>query len=604
MTSSKRTGEFCFGVGACITVAALLLITLQTTSPFIRSATSIELINPTDPTSGEPIRLPDSWLGSAPNPSKRYRFSLPAEVLEITDPYLFLPKFERQASVFINDAATYQLNQRQRRGSYLGSNFAAIPIDKSLLNSNNNQLIIELSSAPNARAVLSPPIVDEWLSVQRLFAIKSFSDTHLGWLGLGVLLIVFVFATVFSVYDKSAKEYRLLSIAAGFALLLKLGVIFELISSATEILPWLFALTPIIGYAMVAFSFEQQGITAPKLMASVTIALIAVSFTAGLLIDGGPRLAGTYISAPLLAIGMLTATGGFLLGAHRRRGNHNLLLAAGTTLTFVGVSHDILSREGLIQSSVTISNACSLLLVIGVSGFLVTRQAETIKSLAKTQSLTEAKLKRKERQLKTLFEEQSRLIEKSALLKERSRMTAELHDGVASNLVTIVAICSAQQHQEIKAAAKQALIELRLLLDAFSVDHTDLATALMSARSHLFAPLKQANIELHWHISEGLNQISPRTESLLHVVRIIQEAISNAVRHGKPQKISLTARLSQPDRVAITLENTGGQPFQSGITGRGISNMRKRVATLNGGTIQIDPVDDGTRVLLTFSCNT
>jgi signal transduction histidine kinase len=94
--------------------------------------------------------------------------------------------------------------------------------------------------------------------------------------------------------------------------------------------------------------------------------------------------------------------------------------------------------------------------------------------------------------------------------------------------------------------------------------------------------------------------IAPQVQHEL--VRICQEAISNAVRHAKPTVITSTLRWSAPNLILQVTDNgsgiTGNHLEQS--EGFGMTNMRARVDRL-GGKLQIETAAGrGTSVIVTL----
>ena len=71
------------------------------------------------------------------------------------------------------------------------------------------------------------------------------------------------------------------------------------------------------------------------------------------------------------------------------------------------------------------------------------------------------------------------------------------------------------------------------------------------------------------------------------IYRIVQESLSNAVRHGNPAEIlvSVTAMPvdgPQPDRVTVAVTNDGGEMDKTAGFGFGLTGMRERVHALGG----------------------
>ncbi len=83
--------------------------------------------------------------------------------------------------------------------------------------------------------------------------------------------------------------------------------------------------------------------------------------------------------------------------------------------------------------------------------------------------------------------------------------------------------------------------------------------------------------------------------NVLTILRILQEAITNAQKHGSPKQISLVGLPGPENTALIVVENTGGVGFISaGQNGYGLKNMQKRAQAM-GGKINLTPLPDGAR---------
>lgn len=88
---------------------------------------------------------------------------------------------------------------------------------------------------------------------------------------------------------------------------------------------------------------------------------------------------------------------------------------------------------------------------------------------------------------------------------------------------------------------------------------------------------------------------------MLQVLRVIQEAITNAVRHAGATKILVAVRYMGDHEYVIQVEDDGVGIADDVSPGRGLSNMRRRAREL-GGTLDIRrrSVGQGTEVRLSF----
>ena len=82
-----------------------------------------------------------------------------------------------------------------------------------------------------------------------------------------------------------------------------------------------------------------------------------------------------------------------------------------------------------------------------------------------------------------------------------------------------------------------------------------------------------------------------------HVFRIVQEAVNNAVRHGKPAHITIAlAQIGQRLEVAVSDDGKGLKEIADAHPGIGLESMWQR-AHLLGGDLSVQPRDGGGTVV-------
>jgi anti-sigma regulatory factor (Ser/Thr protein kinase) len=103
---------------------------------------------------------------------------------------------------------------------------------------------------------------------------------------------------------------------------------------------------------------------------------------------------------------------------------------------------------------------------------------------------------------------------------------------------------------------------------------------------------------------EALRSI-PLEERPLDLLRIAQEAISNAVRHAKPTVVSVGLRWDAPNLVLGVTDNGSGMvnPESAGTEGFGISNMRARAEKLGARLEVRTPAGCGNSIVVHLSMN-
>lgn len=199
---------------------------------------------------------------------------------------------------------------------------------------------------------------------------------------------------------------------------------------------------------------------------------------------------------------------------------------------------------------------------------------------------------------------------------ERVRLGRELHDNICQTLYAVCLTLESVQKKatfspEMKQRVDQCMAELRRLNQEVRAYLRDLEPASVAHQSfkgalddliHSFAADERVRIEQKLD-DEALALIAPA--SIAEIMSILREAVSNSLRHGGAQNITLLAGRDDTS-VALAVQDDGrgftppAAAAPSGATGHGLGNMRAR-ATALGGSLRIESTaGKGTRILLTL----
>jgi signal transduction histidine kinase len=200
------------------------------------------------------------------------------------------------------------------------------------------------------------------------------------------------------------------------------------------------------------------------------------------------------------------------------------------------------------------------------------------------------------------FEEAERIRteQHKVLLVERERLTREMHDGLGGQLVSVLSMVERGHagQNEVAEAIRRAIDDIRIVIDSLDPNMTILSTSLGKLRGRLEPLLRRNGIQLSWSIDDmpGLDTFSP--EAALHVLRIIQEAVTNTLRHASADRVEVIMTSSGADqgklRLSICDDGQGLSPLvPSG--GRGIKNIKSRAKEL-GAEVSIEGTSSGTKV--------
>lgn len=316
-------------------------------------------------------------------------------------------------------------------------------------------------------------------------------------------------------------------------------------------------------------------------------------------------LMNVFLSAPSILVSMLLVVVMSVRSLRVKSTIEVQMLLFGVTSLLLLTAHDVAFRIGLHTNGVAISPLGSLAF-FSVLGYTSLRQYfVSQQGLAEANANLTQALKAQSTQLNLEFARTADLMRTTAAQEETARMTRELHDGVLTYLGLINVISemdSNEGKEQVAHLSRIATNEIRVILESRPNESASLAIALSSLRQNMVDPLHLQNIHVEWSIAELLNYGPLAPESLMDVVRIVQEAIHNAVVRADCKSLSVVAEKCH-GVYRIRVSNLGGQTYScEERVGRGIPNMKDRAAKI-GGSLSIYPIDTGASLLLTLPNN-
>jgi signal transduction histidine kinase len=183
--------------------------------------------------------------------------------------------------------------------------------------------------------------------------------------------------------------------------------------------------------------------------------------------------------------------------------------------------------------------------------------------------------------------------------EERLRIAQELHDVLAHNISMInvqagVGLHLMDTHPEqarealaaIKQASKDTLGELRSVLDLLR--GTDAAPRMPTGGLHdlnaLVARVRSADLDVHVDQTGTPREVPPEVD--LAAFRIVQEALTNVVRHASSARTVRVWLDYRDDSLAVHVDDDGRTPGPTAAgdngSGNGLPGMRERATALSG----------------------
>jgi signal transduction histidine kinase len=208
-------------------------------------------------------------------------------------------------------------------------------------------------------------------------------------------------------------------------------------------------------------------------------------------------------------------------------------------------------------------------------------------------------------------------VELARLNHDRERLSRDLHDGTIQSLYAVgLHLQHAQRHlpdpagktaqglEEGQRLVQETIVELREFLLALK-DEPLTHRSFAQTMDDLLARLRRTTtVEFALSVDPAAEALPART--VVHLVNVAREAISNAVRHGRSNHIAVTlqtAGSSRALRLEIQDDGRGFDPAKGIGAGFGLLTMRERAAELSGiFTVESSP-GHGTLVRVEFPAN-
>lgn len=196
-----------------------------------------------------------------------------------------------------------------------------------------------------------------------------------------------------------------------------------------------------------------------------------------------------------------------------------------------------------------------------------------------------------------------------ALLEERTRIARELHDVVAHHMSVVAVQAEAAPYRvaeppqelsdsftSIRENALAALTELRHILGMLRSeeeipDNRYTPQPTLDNVEELVTNVRSAGLRIDWSVDGTPRPLPQRVE--LSAFRIVQEALSNALRHSPGCRVELEISHGR-SAIGIRVANSpaSAEVKRRPSTGHGVLGMRERASSL-GGSVRIGPREDG-----------
>ncbi|MEO1657814.1 MAG: ATP-binding protein [Pseudomonadota bacterium] len=245
------------------------------------------------------------------------------------------------------------------------------------------------------------------------------------------------------------------------------------------------------------------------------------------------------------------------------------------------------------------------MLMVGIGFWIILGQVvSSVNAYKQINATLETRIQEKSAELSATYAKLAETRRVEAVSKERERIMMDLHDGVGGQLVNAITYLrsGSADHSVLQSTLEECLSDLSLAVDSLA-ETDNVATLLGMLRARL-EPLLTANgLKFRWQIDDDPDMPDIGPSRNINLLRIVQEAITNVIKHADATEISIRA-----DKHSISICDNGRgldaarrQDQRTG--GQGMSTMARRAALLRA-ELTVDETEQGTCVALSWNSQT
>lgn len=197
------------------------------------------------------------------------------------------------------------------------------------------------------------------------------------------------------------------------------------------------------------------------------------------------------------------------------------------------------------------------------------------------------------------LQDYAQMTEKMAETRERNRIAREIHDtlghtmtGLSAGIDACIAMidfsvdATKEQLNKISLVARQGIKDIRRSVNKLrpdALEHSGLQEAL---EKMIEETMQVSDVKINYDCQVEVLKFNQDEEDMIY--RVVQESITNAIRHGKAKKINVT--LWKEDKWLNLVIKDNGIGCQEIHTGFGLIHIEERIKMLKG-TVEYDGSD-------------
>ena len=513
--------------------------------------------------------------------------------------YLFIPTLSYRAVVSLDSDRMQDTGINALvPGITLGVS-ALVPLSGVQLSPGRHEIDIVLDAPGIARGYLSALYVGTAPQVVPYHRMRVLTYEYLRMMVLACQLLLAIATLLVWAYRPQESLYGWLFLLLVVSAATYAGLLADIVPDVFVWLPYAFTVSMASVFILHVIALKISGTEAPAWLRACVVAVPGACLVAMATGAVSARFVVMGVVVPVLVCSPLITVALSAWGVFVRKVQEAWLLLLPLCLFSLATLYDGAIIAGMLDGPVFLSIYYRQLLLVAIAVILMRRLGLSLRSLDSANAHLKSRLAEREAELRRLYEDERLEAARRVRHEERHRLTEDLHDGLSGHLASMIAVAEHEQAAHLEHMAREALDDLRLVIHSMDIGDRELTAALAGLHERLAPRLKRQGVALDWSMAR-LPEIAGVTPTgALHVLRIVQEAVTNALRHGPASRIAVRGHAGAQGAAHIVIENDG-VPYAgtaAGEGGTGVRNMRRRADFL-GGSLDVEATEGGTRVVL------
>ncbi|MDH5394055.1 MAG: hypothetical protein OEY11_12775 [Gammaproteobacteria bacterium] len=164
--------------------------------------------------------------------------------------------------------------------------------------------------------------------------------------------------------------------------------------------------------------------------------------------------------------------------------------------------------------------------------------------------------------------------------EERDRIMGDLHDELGPKLMTLI---HNLKHPPMIELARDSMNTLRDIVYSIQHEHSmPLSDLLANERAGLSERASEKGKTINWNLEKSITAVPLKPDAVLHIKRVLNELMSNELRHGSAKNITISSYLHKSIANIKFCTDHSSSDISAWKNGVGLNNLSRRSKALNG----------------------